>query len=955
MTARWLVALAALVAGCGDDRRPPATPDAGTPPDGGPPARVCPASLAATPTGAPIAGATEPATPVSATFSITIDLAHPALASAQREPQAGPLTIARTTGALRLAGGVKRFALHDDRLFVELYAISDDATLGVANATATLGSLAGAIAVRDVAADPLAAPTAQRAFAIGGIGPEGTARLRVGLDVAAGVHAVTFTVAIAGTATTRRAVASAPIAITPDGHEVWAPFADGDTVAVIDAATNTRVAQIPVVGQPGDVAITPDGRLALVTARACNQVVVIDVATRQVVQILGEAEGIGRDPRHVAIAPDGARAYASAYVGDRVTTLARVDGDRFRATTTLAVGRRPTGLAIAPGSDTVHVAHFLPRGPIRDNEAWVTTIDARAEPVVVGDTALRDDGDRTEAACLAKTGAFAGADPERLTFEAVPTQLAGVFPTPGGGEAWVPGVRVAGFPIFEGDTSALGFEFLAVGANSPAMLFPLDTRTPRAPAFRKVPAIVDITDRSEDFLACVPALDDAEAVRARPATNPNETAYAGVTIPSQATFLDETGVVRFVGFTRGGRRALALSYVADELAVLDATTHSPTTRHHLLLSGSNPIGLAVTPDGARAYVAYESSPFVSVLDLSAYANAGALPEPTVVPYRLDPGAAAGQGAAIITFLLLVRTLDGVPDAPAITELAQVPVVDRDPLDPKTRRGKILFTSSSPKKYPTLSATAQAACAACHPDGGTDGSAWSTMEGERRTSPLWGGTAGRGWLHASATHRSVRDFATTIVKERLGGTGLSADDEAALEAYTAHGIPELQRPAVDAALAARGAVRFADACASCHVDARGGGHVDGTDPFGGGDPAGPATFDLGTATPWAGVTLSEVFTKLFPPVAKRVLDELRGDRALGANDDVQKTLHFTARPDRARGAFKAPALIDVYDAPVLFHDARETSLADALAYHDTALSLGLTDDDRAALLAYLTTL
>ncbi|MCA9675285.1 MAG: hypothetical protein KC464_09645, partial [Myxococcales bacterium] len=737
----------------------------------------CPAALDPAPAGAATPPIAEAVTPRTARIRITIDPSDPSLASPQREPQAAPLTATVEDGTLTVRGGVKRFALHPERLFVELYLVEGSAT-GWADATAAVDDVTGAAAVYDLAIDPLSAPVATASLPIGGIAPEGVARLRVGFDLAAADAPLAFTLDVTGRATTRTARSSAPIAITGDGAEAWATFGDGDVLAVIDTVTDARVAQVAAAGRPTSVAITPDDALVLTTCADCNQLVVVDRARREVVQRLGEAEGLGRDPRHVVIAPDGTRAWVSAAVGDTVTVLERV-GDRFRVRTTIPVGRRPSGLSVSPDGATVYVAHFLPRGPIRDNEGWVSVIDGERD-VVVGDAVLRDDGDEAEAGCLALVDAFGDHTAAELSFEATPTQLAGVFLDPGGHTGWVPGLRVAGFPIFEGDPSALGFEFLALGANSPAMLFPLDVRTPRAPAFPKVGAIVDITDRSEDFLACVPATEDAEAVRARAGATADETIYAGVTIPSQGTFLDETGVARFVGFSRGGRRVLVLSYVADELAVLDGATGSPLARHHLPLSGSNPIGLAVTPDGAKAYVAYENSTFVSVLDLGDYAGDGAaLPRPTVVPYRLDPGAGAGQGAAIITFLMLTRSVAGVPARPPLAEVAQVPVVDADPLDPELRRGKVLFTSSNPDKYPTLSGGRQAACAACHPDGGNDGTAWSTMEGERRTIGLWGGVAGRGWLHASATHRGVADFATTIVRERLGGTGLSAADEAAL--------------------------------------------------------------------------------------------------------------------------------------------------------------------------------
>jgi cytochrome c peroxidase len=257
------------------------------------------------------------------------------------------------------------------------------------------------------------------------------------------------------------------------------------------------------------------------------------------------------------------------------------------------------------------------------------------------------------------------------------------------------------------------------------------------------------------------------------------------------------------------------------------------------------------------------------------------------------------------------------------------------------------------KYPTLTDSREAACAACHPNGGNDGTAWSTMEGERRTIGLWGGTSGRGWLHASGTHRSAHDFATTIVHDRLGGSGLSAGDVDALDDYLAHGIAELQRPVTDATLVARGQTIFAAQCAGCHRGSDGGnGNAEASDPLGGGAGDTPPLWDVGTATDWAHVTLGEAYTHLFPPTARTILDLLRGDRALGAADPVQLTLMFTPRPDRARGVFKAASLVDAWEDNVYFHDARFTSLDEVVAYFSTQLDLALDAADQLALVEYL---
>ncbi len=78
-----------------------------------------------------------------------------------------------------------------------------------------------------------------------------------------------------------------------------------NTVSVIDTATNTVVATIPVGQGPWEVAITPDGTRAYVTNAFSNTVSVIDTATNTVVATI-PVGALG-----VAITPDGTRAYVT--------------------------------------------------------------------------------------------------------------------------------------------------------------------------------------------------------------------------------------------------------------------------------------------------------------------------------------------------------------------------------------------------------------------------------------------------------------------------------------------------------------------------------------------------------------------------------------------------------------------------------------------------------------------
>lgn len=938
-----VVAIAAAIAGA---------PACGKSSDAAPPAGGCAESLHASATGAPWTPSPDATGDVRASFSIRIDTKSPAMSEEWRHPRAEALSATVTKGDLKIWGGVKTFALHSDRLVVDLYFVNDGKT-GARDVTATVANLTGTTTFFDLTTDPWAAPTPERALLVGGIAPEGIGHVTFGVQ-ATDAKEIALDLELAGTATTRVATTSSPIAVS--GGEAWAAFADSDVVSVIDTASDRRVAQIAVGGRPSSVALTPDGALALVACSACNQLVVIDTKTRAIVQRFAETDGIGRDPRNVVVSPDGTRAYVSAYVGDDVTVLDRAT-DGFRVAGHVAVGRRPVGMSVTPDGKALYVAHFMPRGKIMDNMGWVSVVDT-TKLATLPDVELRDDGNLKEAECLRLIKGFDKYTAQQLSFEGTPTALAGVFMSPGGSDAWVPGLRVGGFPIFEGDVKKIGFDFIALGANSPAALFPLDTRAPDKARVRRLMEVIDVLDREEAYLGCIPFMAELEAVTGFPvADSPGQIQSPGTILPAMATPLSETGVIRSVAFTRGGRRAIALSYSADEVMVLDGATRAPTSHRYAPLSGSNPIGLAVSPDGKKAYVVYENSTFASVLDLSALAGDGALPSPTYVPYRFNPNSsAAGQGASLLTFRFLTRSIAMLPETPPVKETAQVPLVDVDPLDALTRRGKVLFTSSSPTKYPTLSGSREASCSACHPNGGNDGTAWGTMEGERRTIGLWGGTGGRGWLHASATHASAEEFARIIVKERLGGTGLSDDDVHALAHYVSFGIPDVQRPVVDAPLAARGKTLFEASCASCHQGAKHtSGNPDPAHPYGGGRATGPTLNNVGSATDWANAIIGLPFASLFPPDAKRVMNLLRGDRDLGATDPVQTTLAFSPRPDRARGSLKAPALTNTWENTVFFHDAREDSLEGAVRDISKRVGASLGDDDVRAVVEFLKTL
>jgi YVTN family beta-propeller protein len=929
--APWiLVAAAALGGGCSSDEATPRTP---VPP--------------APPTLEPDITPEE----VSASFTLTVDPTNTALDAATLDPKAGPVTVEGSNDKLALRAFAKRLPARPGILWVELY-FENKQSVALRDVSVEVGTLQGVDELYDFTNAPLAEPTDARTLDVGGIGPEGIGKLVIGVPDTA---AATVPLTLKGTTTKRVATSSAPILVTPDGKEAWVTFGDGDLVAVIDTATDERVAEVPVAGRPTSVAVTPDGKLVLVSSANGNTVSVIDRASRKIVQTLGEDDGLGRELRNLVVTPDGGRAFVSGYVSDTITSLVR-NGDRYRVEGSVSVGRRPTGMAVSPDSGTLLVAHFLPRGKIVANEGWLTVVSV-ADLSVAREVKIDDPLNLGAVKCLAD---IFGISPSRMTAEGVSSQLAGVFMNPAGTQAWTPGTRIAGATVVweKGPNSKPLAPIVQIrpGELAAPFIYLFDTRAPEQTEHVRLPGVLDPPDVQLDYVKCADLALEIELIsRDIIPSAPDQQVNRAAAFPSAITGMSESGLPHFIGFTRGGRRALVVAHMSDEIVVTDATTQHPTTQLHFALSGSLPSGLALTPDGRKAYVSYDNERFASVLDMSAYADPAALPGPSYIPYEFKtvPDFPSAQGP--LTGKRLVRHIAEVPERPAIAEVSKVDLTNADPLDAKARRGRALFYSSNPDKYPTLTATRLGACATCHPGGGNDGTLWGTMEGERRTISLFGGVAGRGWLHASGTHIDAHEFAEIIVKERLGGS-LSPEDTDALAEYLSRGIPRLQGPKVDAALAGKGKAVFASKCAGCHAgEAMTSGNPDATNPWGGGLESGPGLYDVGTATEDAQVILGTFFESLMPPLERQLFKELRGDRALGPDDFVQQTLDFRARPPRKAGELKAPSLVNVWDNAVFFHDGRFDKMEDAVGYLNKTLQLGMSADDSRAVVEYLKTL
>src|SRR5947207_164168 len=139
------------------------------------------------------------------------------------------------------------------------------------------------------------------------------------------------------------------------------------TVSVIDTASKTVMATVPVGNFPNGVALTPDGAHVYVANVVDGTVSVIETAGNTVTATVP----VGLFPFGVAVTPDGAHVYVANQGGGNVSVIATASNT---VTATVTVGPSPTGVAVTPDGTRVYVA--------KDGDGTVSVVDTASNGVM---------------------------------------------------------------------------------------------------------------------------------------------------------------------------------------------------------------------------------------------------------------------------------------------------------------------------------------------------------------------------------------------------------------------------------------------------------------------------------------------------------------------------------------------------------------------------------------------
>ncbi len=206
---------------------------------------------------------------------------------------------------------------------------------------------------------------------------------------------------------------------------LWVLNLDNDSVAVIDTATLTRVAEVAVGVAPRSVARAPNGEIWVVN-RDSASISVINPATLAVARTIALPRA--SQPQALVFAPNGSAAWVTLQAAAR---LLRLDASTGAQTGAWATGAQPRGLAISGDSARLLVSRFISAPLPGEGTATVTTTGNVGGEVWVYDTA-------TMAAPATVWLRHSDRTDTEIQGSGIPNYLGAVAISPDGRSAWVP-------------------------------------------------------------------------------------------------------------------------------------------------------------------------------------------------------------------------------------------------------------------------------------------------------------------------------------------------------------------------------------------------------------------------------------------------------------------------------------------------------------------------------------
>ncbi len=140
------------------------------------------------------------------------------------------------------------------------------------------------------------------------------------------------------------------VSVSPDGTKAYIANEFGPSISVINTATNTVSATISVSGAPYGIVVSPDGSKVYVANVSANSVNVINTVSN----IVSTTIPVGLSPEGIAVSPDGTNVYVANQSDNAVSVITAATNT---VSVTVPVGADPFGLVVSPDGSKVYVTN----------------------------------------------------------------------------------------------------------------------------------------------------------------------------------------------------------------------------------------------------------------------------------------------------------------------------------------------------------------------------------------------------------------------------------------------------------------------------------------------------------------------------------------------------------------------------------------------------------------------